>query len=64
MNGYAVVIQDVRGRYSSEGEFSTFVNVYILIVNLMEKVLDFVQLSGESAKVISKFAGVDVQGSM
>ena len=26
MNGYAVVIQDVRGRYSSEGEFYTFVN--------------------------------------
>ena len=24
--GYAVVIQDVRGRYSSEGEFYTFVN--------------------------------------
>ena len=48
MNGYAVVIQDVRGRYSSEGEFFTFVNVYILIVNLMEKVLDFVQLSGRN----------------
>ena len=26
MNGYAMVIQDVRGRYSSEGEFYTFVN--------------------------------------
>lgn len=26
MNGFAVVIQDVRGRYSSEGEFYTFVN--------------------------------------
>ncbi len=26
MNGYAVVIQDVRGRYTSEGEFYTFVN--------------------------------------
>ena len=26
MNGYAVVIQDVRGRHSSEGEFYTFVN--------------------------------------
>ena len=26
MNGYAVVIQDVRGRYSSDGEFYTFVN--------------------------------------
>ena len=26
MNGYAVVIQDVRGRFSSEGEFYTFVN--------------------------------------
>ena len=26
MNGYAVVIQDVRGRYSSGGEFYTFVN--------------------------------------
>ncbi|MCH8063927.1 MAG: CocE/NonD family hydrolase [Chloroflexi bacterium] len=26
MNGYAVVIQDVRGRYKSEGEFYTFVN--------------------------------------
>ena len=26
MNGYAVVIQDVRGRYASEGEFYTFMN--------------------------------------
>ena len=26
MNGYAVVIQDVRGRHSSDGEFYTFVN--------------------------------------
>ena len=26
MNGYAMVIQDVRGRHSSEGEFYTFVN--------------------------------------
>ncbi len=26
MAGYAVVIQDVRGRYTSEGEFYTFVN--------------------------------------
>ncbi len=26
MEGYAVVIQDVRGRYTSEGEFYTFVN--------------------------------------
>ena len=26
MNGYAVVIQDVRGRYSSDGEFYTFIN--------------------------------------
>ena len=26
MRGYAVVIQDVRGRYSSDGEFYTFVN--------------------------------------
>ena len=26
MNGYAVVIQDVRGRHSSEGQFYTFVN--------------------------------------
>ena len=26
MNGYAVVIQDVRGRYASQGEFYTFVN--------------------------------------
>ena len=25
MNGYAMVIQDVRGRHSSEGEFYTFV---------------------------------------
>ena len=25
-SGYAVVIQDVRGRYSSDGEFYTFVN--------------------------------------
>ena len=26
MNGYAVVIQDVRGRYNSDGEFYTFIN--------------------------------------
>ena len=26
MNGYAVAIQDVRGRFSSDGEFYTFVN--------------------------------------
>ena len=26
MNGYAAVVQDVRGRYASEGEFYTFVN--------------------------------------
>lgn len=26
LNGYAVVLQDVRGRYTSEGEFYTFVN--------------------------------------
>ena len=26
MNGYAAVVQDVRGRYSSDGEFYTFVN--------------------------------------
>ncbi|MDP6302688.1 MAG: CocE/NonD family hydrolase, partial [SAR202 cluster bacterium] len=26
MNGYAVVVQDVRGRYSSDGVFYTFVN--------------------------------------
>ena len=26
MNGYAVVIQDVRGRYSSDGDFYAFVN--------------------------------------
>ena len=26
MRGYAVVVQDVRGRYSSDGEFYTFVN--------------------------------------
>jgi putative CocE/NonD family hydrolase len=26
MNGYGVVIQDVRGRYTSEGDFYTFVN--------------------------------------
>lgn len=26
MNGFAVVIQDVRGRYASEGDFYTFVN--------------------------------------
>ena len=26
VNGYAVVIQDIRGRYASDGEFYTFVN--------------------------------------
>ena len=26
MNGYAAVVQDVRGRYASDGEFYTFVN--------------------------------------
>lgn len=26
MNGYAAVVQDVRGRYTSDGEFYTFVN--------------------------------------
>ncbi len=26
LNGYAVVLQDVRGRYTSDGEFYTFVN--------------------------------------
>ena len=57
MNGYAVVIQDVRGRYSSDGEFYPFVNEIDDGYDSVEWVADQSWCSGKVGMFGSSYIG-------